>query len=186
MCSHLWKVAQDTVIPCRIPDPLIPGTGADSPSMLAGEQSVSLTPVKEEVPSTDESISIDDNMEEDQWYAQGGTGDLDDEGDAEDAAEDDAEYAAEDDAENAADAEDESRCVRGHGTGATCSSDVETLASITASEQAITSTIDDDLDELFASSSIDHDLDELFASVTQASTHIYTHTSGDSSSARSV
>ena len=60
MCSHLWKVAQDMVIPCRIDQ------GAGSPLMLAGEQSVSLTPVKEEVPSTDESISIDDSMEEDQ------------------------------------------------------------------------------------------------------------------------
>ena len=169
MCSHLWKVAQDMVIPCRIPDPLIPGTGADSPSMLAGEQLVSETPsnaqVKSELESTDESICIDDSIDESQWYAQGGADDLDetvksDEGDAEDAAEDDAEYAAEDDAENAADAEDESRGVRGR-DHATCSSDV-------------------------ASSSIDDDLDELFASRTRSSTHIYTHTSGDSSSARPV
>ena len=157
------------VIPCRIPDPLIPGTGADSPSMLAGEQLVPETPsnaqVKSELESTDESISIDDSIDESQWYAQGGADDLDEtvkseEGDAEDAAEDDAEYAAEDDAENAADAEDESRGVRGR-DHATCSSDV-------------------------ASSSIEDDLDELFASITRASTHIYTHTSGDSSSARPV
>ena len=95
------------VIPCRMPDPMIPGTGADSPSMIAGEQLVPETPsnaqVKSELESTDESICIDDSIDESQWYAQGGADDLDEtvkseEGDAEDAAEDDAEYAAEDDA----------------------------------------------------------------------------------------
>lgn len=38
------QAIRDMVIPGRIPDPLIPGTGADSCSLLAGEQLVPETP----------------------------------------------------------------------------------------------------------------------------------------------